>query len=97
MAPPSFDPDEPPPQWTFRREKLASDKSGALDVPISSSDLRGQRQEQFIQESFRKEISHQLWPTLDQDHVALADAIHRPQDSLGGECISCALHCRDLN
>src|SRR5579864_7571494 len=96
MAPPTFDPDECPPQRTLWRKMLASDKSWSLEVPISSSNLRSKRQEEFIQASFCKEVPHQLWPSLDQDYVTLANTVHCHENVLGAECTSSALHSQDL-
>src|SRR5947209_7345351 len=96
MALPTFDPDKRPPQWILWGKTLASDKSWSFDVPVSPSNLRGERQEEFIQGSFCKEVPHQLWPTLDQDQVAVADLADRLQNVPGAERTS-ALHCQDLD
>lgn len=96
MALPTFDPDEGTPKWILRGKTLASDKPWPFDVPVSASNLRGERQEEFIQGSLCKEVPHQLWPTLDQDQFAVADLADRLQNVASTERTS-ALHCQDLD
>ena len=85
MAPATFDAHERSPERMLRCKPLACDEPGPLDSTISAGNLWSKRQEQFIQEPLGKEISHQLRPTLDQDHLTLADTVHLLQDSLGTE------------
>src|SRR6266487_716659 len=96
MASPTFNPDECSPQWMLRCKTLARDKSWSLGVLISSGNLRSQCQEEFIQASFRKEVTHQLWPTLNQDHVTLAHTADGLQDGPGAES-TCTVHFRDVH
>src|SRR2546430_4030349 len=49
---------------------------------VSTSDLWGKCQEQFIQQPLCKKVPQQLWTTLDQDEVALARSAHRLHDRL---------------
>src|SRR2546421_12946218 len=96
MAPTTFDADECSPEWMLWRKTLPRDKPWPLTKAISTSDLRGKRQEQFIQVPLCKEVTHELWFTLDEDHVTPAHTAHCLQNRLGAEWTS-VLGCQDLN
>ena len=75
----AFDADEGAPEWMLRRKKFSADEPGTLAVSISTGNLRGKRQKQLIQVLLRKEIAHQLRPTLDQNDLTLLSMAHRLQ------------------
>jgi len=85
MASTTFDTYERSPQGVRWREKLARDQARTRSSAVSTSDLWGKRQEQFIQKLLSQEVTQQLWPTLDQDDLALACLAHRLDDLLGTE------------
>src|SRR5712692_6602285 len=96
MAPCAFDTFECSPEGMLWRKPLALHESGSLDFPVSASNLRSKRQEQFIQQSLGKKVAHQLRPALDQDHLTLPDTVHRLQDRSSTERAS-ALDCLEVD
>src|SRR6266702_7432318 len=84
------------PEWMLWRKTLSGDEPGTLKGAISTGDLRGQRQEQFIQVPLCKEVTHELRSTLDQNHVTPAYTAHGLQDRLGAEWTG-ALNCQNLD
>ena len=88
MASTTFDTHERSPEGVLRRKTLSTDEPRPFNLPVSTSNLRGQRQEQFIQKPLSKEVTYQLRPTLDQDYLALVGTAHLPQDGSGTEYTS---------
>src|SRR5574341_1460939 len=80
MAPTAFNPDECAPSWLLWRKNLPRDKSRSLRRIVAAGNLGSERQEQFIQTLFGEEVSHQLWPTLDQNDVTLTSTANCIQD-----------------
>ena len=96
MAPATLDANECSPYGMLWRKALPGNEPGSLKRIVSTGDLRGKRQEQLIQVPLCNEVTHELWSTLDQNHVAPADMAHRLQDRLGAEQTG-VLGCQDLN
>ena len=85
MAPCAFDTHKGSPAGMLRRKTLTGDEPWSLSGVVSTGDLWGKRQEQFIQQPLCEKVSQQLRATLDQDDVALAYSAHRLYDRLGTE------------
>ncbi len=96
VAPAALDAHEGSPAGILRGKPLAHDETGPLNFPVATSNLWGERQKQFVQSLPGKEIPHQLWSALDQDHLTLPDTVHLMQDSLGTQGTG-TLDCRELH
>src|SRR5947209_7851897 len=86
MAPTTFYTGECSPEWMLWRKTLPGNEPGSLNRTVSTGDLGSKRQEEFIQTPLRKEVTHELWSTLDQNHVTPAYTADRLQDRLGAQC-----------
>src|SRR5579883_3375951 len=72
-----FDADQAAPARVQGREELAFDYTRTLACVIPASDLRRQRQEEFVQAAFGDKSAHQAWSALNQQELTLSDALNR--------------------
>src|SRR5438876_91164 len=63
MAPCAFDAHKGSPEGVLRCETLTSDEPWPLSGGVSTGDLWGKCQEQFIQQTLCKKVPQQLWAT----------------------------------